>query len=96
MKAALGSQLLYLDRDYDLSSLFIDSFYALALQHKPWSTIQVPEDLTGELFRPQKFNEGADTSGFAQRRAKMAWKAPKVVEVPCGMEINMYVSATRK
>ncbi len=27
---------------------------------------------------------------------KMAWKAPKIVEVPCGMEINMYVSATRK
>ncbi|MGY0572127.1 pyrroloquinoline quinone precursor peptide PqqA [Bradyrhizobium sp. RDM12] len=23
-------------------------------------------------------------------------KAPKIVEVPCGMEINMYVSATRK
>jgi coenzyme PQQ precursor peptide PqqA len=33
---------------------------------------------------------------FSQRRAKMAWKAPKIVEVPCGMEINMYVSATRK
>ena len=29
-------------------------------------------------------------------RAKMAWKAPKIVEVPCGMEINMYLSATRK
>jgi len=26
----------------------------------------------------------------------MAWRAPKIVEVPCGMEINMYVSATRK
>jgi len=26
----------------------------------------------------------------------MAWKAPKIVEVACGMEINMYVSATRK
>jgi len=26
----------------------------------------------------------------------MAWKAPKIVEVPCGMEINMYVSAVRK
>jgi len=26
----------------------------------------------------------------------MAWKAPKIVEAPCGMEINMYVSATRK
>ncbi len=33
---------------------------------------------------------------FAKWRAKMAWKAPKIVEVPCGMEINMYVSATRK
>jgi coenzyme PQQ precursor peptide PqqA len=30
------------------------------------------------------------------RRAKMAWKAPKIVEVPCGMEINMYASAARK
>jgi len=26
----------------------------------------------------------------------MAWKTPQIVEVPCGMEINMYVSATRK
>jgi coenzyme PQQ precursor peptide PqqA len=33
---------------------------------------------------------------FHKRRATMAWKAPKIVEVPCGMEINMYVSATRK
>jgi coenzyme PQQ precursor peptide PqqA len=35
-------------------------------------------------------------SSVERRRAKMAWKAPKIVEVPCGMEINMYVSATRK
>jgi coenzyme PQQ precursor peptide PqqA len=26
----------------------------------------------------------------------MAWKAPKIVEVPVGMEINMYMCATRK
>jgi len=26
----------------------------------------------------------------------MAWKAPKIVEVPCGMEINMYALAARK
>jgi len=26
----------------------------------------------------------------------MAWKSPKIVEVPCGMEINMYASAARK
>jgi coenzyme PQQ precursor peptide PqqA len=26
----------------------------------------------------------------------MAWKAPKIVEVPVGMEINMYACAARK
>jgi len=26
----------------------------------------------------------------------MTWKTPKVVEVPVGMEINMYACATRK
>lgn len=25
----------------------------------------------------------------------MAWKAPKIVEVPVGMEINMYMLALR-
>jgi coenzyme PQQ precursor peptide PqqA len=31
-----------------------------------------------------------------QWRAKMAWKAPKILEVPVGMEINMYACAARK
>lgn len=31
-----------------------------------------------------------------EMESQMAWKTPKIVEVPCGMEINMYVSATRK
>ncbi|MGB3864465.1 MAG: pyrroloquinoline quinone precursor peptide PqqA [Xanthobacteraceae bacterium] len=26
----------------------------------------------------------------------MAWKAPKIIEVPVGMEINMYACAARK
>ncbi|MDE5456551.1 pyrroloquinoline quinone precursor peptide PqqA [Bradyrhizobium sp. CSA112] len=26
----------------------------------------------------------------------MAWKAPKIAEVPVGMEINMYMCAARK
>jgi coenzyme PQQ precursor peptide PqqA len=30
------------------------------------------------------------------RRTRMAWKAPKIVEVPVGMEINMYACAARK
>jgi coenzyme PQQ precursor peptide PqqA len=38
---------------------------------------------------------GRISSGFA-RRAKMAWKTPKIVEVPVGMEINMYACAVRK
>jgi coenzyme PQQ precursor peptide PqqA len=35
-------------------------------------------------------------SSRLQRRAKMAWKTPKIVEVPVGMEINMYACAARK
>ncbi len=27
---------------------------------------------------------------------EMAWKTPRIVEVPVGMEINMYACATRK
>jgi coenzyme PQQ precursor peptide PqqA len=29
-------------------------------------------------------------------RDQMAWKTPKIVEVPVGMEINMYACAARK
>jgi coenzyme PQQ precursor peptide PqqA len=28
--------------------------------------------------------------------ARMTWKTPKIVEVPVGMEINMYACAARK
>jgi coenzyme PQQ precursor peptide PqqA len=31
-----------------------------------------------------------------QKESQMAWKAPKIVEVPVGMEINMYACAARK
>ncbi len=34
--------------------------------------------------------------GQDQRRAKMAWRAPKIAEVSVGMEINMYACAARK
>jgi coenzyme PQQ precursor peptide PqqA len=29
-------------------------------------------------------------------RPKMKWNTPKIVEVPVGMEINMYACAARK
>jgi coenzyme PQQ precursor peptide PqqA len=28
--------------------------------------------------------------------AQMTWKTPKIIEVPVGMEINMYACAARK
>jgi coenzyme PQQ precursor peptide PqqA len=31
-----------------------------------------------------------------KRGDPMAWKTPKIVEVPVGMEINMYACAARK
>jgi coenzyme PQQ precursor peptide PqqA len=31
-----------------------------------------------------------------KRESQMAWKAPKVIEVSVGMEINMYMCAIRK
>jgi coenzyme PQQ precursor peptide PqqA len=33
---------------------------------------------------------------FNTESPKMAWKAPKIIEVPVGMEINMYACAARK
>ena len=30
------------------------------------------------------------------KERQVAWKAPKIVEVSVGMEINMYMCATRK
>jgi coenzyme PQQ precursor peptide PqqA len=41
------------------------------------------------------YRQGGSSSG-SKRRAIMAWKAPKIVEVPVGMEINMYACAARK
>jgi coenzyme PQQ precursor peptide PqqA len=31
-----------------------------------------------------------------EKEEKMSWKTPKIVEVPVGMEINMYACAARK
>lgn len=31
-----------------------------------------------------------------EEESQMAWNAPKIVEVPVGMEINMYACAARR
>jgi coenzyme PQQ precursor peptide PqqA len=57
---------------------------SVAPQHK-FIPVVMTKDFTGEVFVP-----------VSTRRAKMAWKTPKIVEVPVGMEINMYACAARK
>jgi coenzyme PQQ precursor peptide PqqA len=57
------------------------------------------KDLTGELFDPQYLNLETWKGGVrpvSKREWQMAWKTPKIVEVSVGMEINMYMCATRK
>jgi coenzyme PQQ precursor peptide PqqA len=41
------------------------------------------------------YRVGRSSSGF-NKEGQMAWKTPKIVEVPVGMEINMYACAARK
>jgi coenzyme PQQ precursor peptide PqqA len=54
------------------------------------------KDFAGEVLVPYYLGGRAKSVRFDLRRAKMAWKAPKIVEVPVGMEINMYACAARK
>jgi coenzyme PQQ precursor peptide PqqA len=58
-------------------------------------------ELAGKRFRWRTFGSalpyrrGRNASG-SKKESQMAWKAPKIVEVPVGMEINMYACAARK
>ena len=63
---------------------------------KSQSTVLFPQDLTGEVCSTHYVTCEGGYVRILQGSETMAWKAPKIVEVPCGMEINMYVSATRK
>jgi coenzyme PQQ precursor peptide PqqA len=54
------------------------------------------KDFAGELFDPQYLSDEGRSSPRYQWERQMAWKAPKIVEVSVGMEINMYMCATRK
>jgi coenzyme PQQ precursor peptide PqqA len=54
------------------------------------------KDFSGELVFLYYLIRRADIVRFQLWRAKMAWKAPKIVEVSVGMEINMYACAARK
>jgi coenzyme PQQ precursor peptide PqqA len=65
------------------------------MQHKKLKGF-VAKDFAGEVFNPHYFAWQGGVRPSFTRRAKMAWKTPKIVEVPVGMEINMYACAARK
>jgi coenzyme PQQ precursor peptide PqqA len=54
------------------------------------------KNFAGELFVPYYLVGRAEFVLFDPKERQMAWKAPKIVEVPVGMEINMYACAARK
>jgi coenzyme PQQ precursor peptide PqqA len=55
------------------------------------------KDFAGEVQVPYYFmRQGGDRPVFHNKECQMAWKTPKIVEVPVGMEINMYACAARK
>jgi coenzyme PQQ precursor peptide PqqA len=47
-------------------------------------------------FRTALLYSRARKPSRSKRRLEMSWKTPKIVEVPVGMEINMYACAARK
>jgi coenzyme PQQ precursor peptide PqqA len=76
-----------------------------------WCSVDEPDDLVQERNRfVQEGNPRrtcavsgvvlSSTSAWSSRQTSwedgMTWKTPKVVEVPVGMEINMYACAARK
>jgi coenzyme PQQ precursor peptide PqqA len=54
------------------------------------------KDLTGELFDPHYLMLEGGVRPVPKKERQMAWNAPKIIEVSVGMEINMYMCATRK
>jgi coenzyme PQQ precursor peptide PqqA len=65
------------------------------MQHKN-PTVRGKKILLANFAFPLSLTGRAEFVRFTTRRAKMAWKTPKIVEVPVGMEINMYACAARK
>lgn len=49
-----------------------------------------------ELCVSFEVDEDAKSRLAMGKETAMAWKTPKIVEVPVGMEINMYACAARK
>jgi coenzyme PQQ precursor peptide PqqA len=68
-----------------------------------WNAAHIsPRDSGKRSMRSARLRASNDRRSFMTAfapstwRDQMAWKTPKIVEVPVGMEINMYACAARK
>jgi coenzyme PQQ precursor peptide PqqA len=61
-----------------------------------WRAFYNLDDACGQLRVSFGVDEDVESRQQWARRPQMAWKTPKIVEVPVGMEINMYACAARK
>ena len=59
------------------------------------STVRLDRPHLRGVGRSPRFDFGASWRRNSMEDG-MAWKTPKIVEVPVGMEINMYACAARK
>jgi len=74
------------------SHKFVNSFFAM--QHKNLRGYE--KRFRWRSFRSALVYARGRSSSELKGEPKMAWKTPKIVEVPVGMEINMYACAARK
>jgi coenzyme PQQ precursor peptide PqqA len=76
------------------ASAFIDRHIATSPNKGP-TTLHIALN-TCVISEPVLLLGGANDAPNSMGGSNMTWKAPKIVEVPVGMEINMYACAARK
>jgi len=70
---------------------------SFALQHEQSDQVETLKILLVNFWFRIYFSwQGGVRPVSFTKESQMAWKTPKIVEVPVGMEINMYACAARK
>jgi coenzyme PQQ precursor peptide PqqA len=64
--------------------------------HRSKETVAIGQRFNWRTFHSAVVYLGRTEVVRSKKESQMAWKTPKIVEVPVGMEINMYACAARK
>jgi coenzyme PQQ precursor peptide PqqA len=67
----------------------------IALQHNGGRALLAMKILLANFWFRITLEHRAEYVRF-RKESQMVWKTPRIVEVPVGMEINMYACAARK